>query len=199
MAIRKIVFILLTILTDVICAGEFSPHVKVALVSGARTVEFSGTLISEDRVLTCNHGFHGLNSPKAFVKFNGVYSIEVPAKILRQNDAADLALLCFTRPEVLDVQPVGIADSDSKEGGLAVAHGYIHPYGPLQERQMKRSGLDYKGDGVSISHYYGNIQSGMSGGGLLSKGKLVGVLSTSTKKPVGGLFASLKDIKNHAR
>jgi hypothetical protein len=196
---RETSLVLLAMLTSVVNAGDFSPHVKVALVSGARTVEFSGTLISEDRVLTCNHGFHGMAAPKAFIQFSGDFSIEVPAKVLRQNDAADLALLSFTRPEVLVVQPVGIADSDPKEGDSATAHGYIHPYGPLQERQMRKSDLIYEDDGHSIAHYYGNVESGMSGGGLLSKGKLVGVLSTTTKKPIGGLFASLRDIRNHVK
>lgn len=191
-------FILALLFTSVVIADDFSPHVKISAFEGNKSTEFSGTIFDNKGnyyyVLSCCHGIDEFKSPKVFIKVsNPEAGIEVPVEIIKSNIDVDLAIFRFKKLNFLNVKPIKISEKDAPDGSVVISFGY--PGKEIAKREMKKIKSNYFDTRKrQLTHCIGKIDSGMSGGALIYSNSIIGVLSTSTKTPVGGLYAPQDDI-----
>lgn len=183
-----------------VSAHEYSPYVEIKNYS-TEDRSFSGVVI-EQGILTCAHGFEDQKpNPKVIIS-SGIYSVKLNAKIVKINIDVDLCLLSVQIPKDVSVKPLKIATRDLKVGDIAISHGVITD--PIMSNMTVsnltgKNNVGYYGsNGEPLTHCYGSVQSGMSGGPLEKDTEVFGILSTSTKHP-GGLYASRKQIEKFLR
>lgn len=159
---------------------------------GAQVGQGSGFVISDDgEIVTNAHvvtdaGDTNVTDPSTIKEASEVYvefgdRNQVPAEILGFDPNADVALIKVD-PEGLDLQPIGLGDSDAVEVGAPVA-AIGSPFG--QERSLSTgivSATDRSIDSLTQFRIDGAIQTdasinpGNSGGPLIAAdGKVVGI------------------------
>lgn len=192
----------LWILMSSVCfSADFSPHVSISSHELNKFTDFSGTIYSETKesyfVLSCAHGIDEFKNPTVKVKvYAKNFAVELPAEVVKFDIMRDLSILKIEKLSFVQVKPIKISKRLLQVAERAVSYGYTDSF---QKREMLKSTLDYESFGHKLTHCTGKIESRMSGGALVHSDYIVGVLSTSTKSPVGALYVSQEDILEYTK
>lgn len=174
-------------------ACPLDASVIVTAMDGGRTFVCSGTCVDSangvSTILTCAHEFRGFNQPTITVTHQ---KKEFPAKLLRLDDANDLAVL-----EVdADLPAMELATVKPTVGDQVTSIGISHAdAGKLEERSHKITAVDkynnprnFETDGSQIV--------GRSGGGLFTNGMLCGIIQGRRNDVQRSVYVSIEPIRD---
>ena len=173
-------------------ACPIDASVIVSAMGQGGTFICSGTCVDAvngvSTILTCAHEFRGLTKPEITVTHE---KKEFPAKLLRLDDANDLAVLDVNA----DLPSVELATVKPGVGDTVTSIGISHAdTGKLEERSHKITAVDkysnprnFETDGSQIV--------GRSGGGLFSNGQLCGIIQGRRNDVARSIYVSIEPIR----
>lgn len=174
----------LLMLTTTATAREYMPYVKVLSYDNGASV--SGTVIGENRILTCAHILQFIENKKLEVQFvskDKSILMTIPCEVEKYDHDLDLMVLRVTVPKEIEVPILELGEPEYNI--MAQSCGYVSRF--IQNNTFVKDSTTYTAkNGTPLIYTKGPCLNGMSGGPLVQNGKIIGV--QSTKAPSGGLY-----------